>query len=703
MKNNINWSVLKGNGTFQLLIIMILVSLIVAVSSILIVYNVVVESKKEYLKELSENQVGIIKSIYAERFDKKEVLQLLNSQHKFKSTIGKTGEFVIGYLKNDSMYFLSDNFRNESNPRSIPLKSNLAEPMKFALSKKAGIINGSDYRNSKVLAYCTYIPELQWGIVTKINVSEVNQPFIRAGLLASLIALILVTIATFIFKRISNPIIEELVRSREEWEETFDLIPDLIAILDNDHKIVHANKAMLQKLGISSHQAEGLHCYQCVHGSDKPYASCPHSLMLKDHKQHITEIHEIKLGGDFLVSVTPILDNHGGFKGGVHVARDITDIRKKELELIKLNRIILESEEKLKLALDNGSIGVWVWNILTNEIEWDDRMEQIFGIEPGSFNKTYDAFEAFLIDEDIPHTREAIRKALEDEVPFETVYRIKLNNGDVKYISAKALVNKNEEGKPVKMTGVCFDITGMKKDAEQVLFNLNEELLRSNKELEQFAYIASHDLQEPLRMVSSFTQLLAQRYNDKLDQDAREFIKFAVDGALHMQTLINDLLAYSRIQTKGKEFSRVDVHEILGKAIYNLSIKISEKNALVTSDDLPVIFGDEGQMVQLLQNLIGNAVKFSKNAPHVHISSQEEKDHFILSVKDNGIGIEKQYFERIFQIFQRLLPKDEFEGTGIGLAICKRIVERHGGKIWVESEPEIGTTFYFSIKKFERN
>ncbi|HEY4786563.1 MAG TPA: ATP-binding protein, partial [Bacteroidales bacterium] len=404
--------------------------------------------------------------------------------------------------------------------------------------------------------------------------------------------------------------------------------------------------------------------------------------------------HKGKDGQIVLVLSSWILykDEHNDPIAIIEVDKDITKRKKAEKEL-------KESEEKLKLALENGSIGVWVWDIATNDIEWDERMERMFGVEPGSFGKTYDAFEVFLVEEDVPHTRNAIKKALEEDVHFETVYRIKSKDGDIKHISAKALVTKDSKGKPVKMTGVCFDITAMKKDTEQVLFSLNEELLRSNKELEQFAYVASHDLQEPLRMVSSFTQLLAQRYKNKLDQDAKDFIQFAVDGASRMQTLINDLLAFSRIQTRGKEFSDVDMHEVLAKVMYNLNVKIQEKNALVTIDELPVVFADEGQMVQLFQNLVGNAIKFSAGTPVVHISSQEENDHFIFSVKDNGIGIEKQYFERIFQIFQRLQPKDEYEGTGIGLAICKRVVERHGGRIWVESELDKGTTFYFTIRK----
>jgi light-regulated signal transduction histidine kinase (bacteriophytochrome) len=163
----------------------------------------------------------------------------------------------------------------------------------------------------------------------------------------------------------------------------------------------------------------------------------------------------------------------------------------------------------------------------------------------------------------------------------------------------------------------------MKKGAEKVLFELNENLLRSNKELEQFAYVASHDLQEPLRMVSSFTQLLSQRYKDKLDQDAQDFIQYAVDGAIRMQILINDLLDYSRVGTRGKNFSHVDMHTVLGQVVSNLNLKIQEKNALVTNDELPEVFADEGQMVQLLQNLIANAIKFCKSSPRIHIDRRK--------------------------------------------------------------------------------
>jgi light-regulated signal transduction histidine kinase (bacteriophytochrome) len=276
---------------------------------------------------------------------------------------------------------------------------------------------------------------------------------------------------------------------------------------------------------------------------------------------------------------------------------------------------------------------------------------------------------------------------------------VKYNNNEVNYISTKALVENDSNGNPFRVSGVCFDITEMKKGAEKVLFELNENLLRSNRDLEQFAYVASHDLQEPLRMVSSFTQLLYQRYKDKLDQDANDFIQFAVEGATRMQAMINDLLDYSRIQTRGRKFVLVDMHDVLGQVINNLIINIQEKNALVTNDELPKVIADEGQMVQLFQNLIMNGLKFCKTSPRIYISVKEENEHFLFSVKDNGIGIESHYFGKIFQIFQRLHPKDEYGGTGIGLAICKSIIDRHGGRIWVESKPGKGSVFCFTILK----
>jgi light-regulated signal transduction histidine kinase (bacteriophytochrome) len=231
-----------------------------------------------------------------------------------------------------------------------------------------------------------------------------------------------------------------------------------------------------------------------------------------------------------------------------------------------------------------------------------------------------------------------------------------------------------------------------------------EELARSNAELEQFAYIASHDLQEPLRMVSSYVQLLGRRYKGKLDQDADDFIAFASEGAIRMQRLINDLLAYSRVGTRGKSFEEVNLEAVLARALENLQLALKEKNAAVTHDPLPVVYGDAGQLTQVFQNLIDNAMKFRAEAlPRVHVSARLEGNDCVCSVRDNGIGIAPEFVNRLFVLFQRLHTRRDYPGTGIGLAICKRIVERHGGKIWVESRPGEGSTFFFQIAAARRS
>ena len=234
-----------------------------------------------------------------------------------------------------------------------------------------------------------------------------------------------------------------------------------------------------------------------------------------------------------------------------------------------------------------------------------------------------------------------------------------------------------------------------------------KELERSNAELEQFAYVASHDLQEPLRMVSSYCQLLQRRYKTKLDSDAEEFIAFAVEGAGRMQRLINDLLAYSRVGTQGKPFEDTDCNDVLDAVLANLQTVIAETQVQIAHDPLPVISGDPVQLVQLFQNLIANAIKFRKPTADdvpatIHVSATLEDGNWVFSVQDNGIGIDPQYSERIFIIFQRLHDRSEYAGTGIGLAICKKIVERHGGRIWVESVPGSGSTFYFSVPETAR-
>ena len=241
------------------------------------------------------------------------------------------------------------------------------------------------------------------------------------------------------------------------------------------------------------------------------------------------------------------------------------------------------------------------------------------------------------------------------------------------------------------------DVTERKR-AEEALQRTTTELARSNAELAQFAYVASHDLQEPLRTVAGFVQLLAKRYTGQLDARADEFIAFAVDGVKRMHTLIQDLLAYSRVDTRGESFQPTDCTAVLQQALASLASTIHESHARVTHDPLPTVRGAAAQLTRLLQNLIGNALKYcGERAPQVHISARPQGYVWLFAVQDNGIGFDPHHAERIFGVFQRLHTRADYPGTGIGLAICRKIVEQHGGRIWAEGRPGAGATFYFTL------
>jgi len=287
---------------------------------------------------------------------------------------------------------------------------------------------------------------------------------------------------------------------------------------------------------------------------------------------------------------------------------------------------------------------------------------------------------------------------------------IKNKDGNLTPVLYNASVYKDEFGEVIGVFAAARDITERKKaeknlkeyweSLEEQVKQRTEELAKSNADLKQFAYVASHDLREPLRMITTFLQLLERRYKSQLDDDAREFIDFAVDGAKRLDKMIIDLLEYSRIANKEMMFSEVDFEEVMDQVNLNLNVVIYENNAEITHDYLPKnVMADENQMIILFQNLIGNAIKYRSNEkPKIHISAQKERNFFIFKVKDNGIGMDSKYLERIFTIFQRLHTHNEYEGSGIGLSIAQRIVHQHGGEIWVESEPGKGSTFFFTIK-----
>ncbi len=250
--------------------------------------------------------------------------------------------------------------------------------------------------------------------------------------------------------------------------------------------------------------------------------------------------------------------------------------------------------------------------------------------------------------------------------------------------------------------GVQLGRTVERARSQEQLARRAEDLARSNADLEQFAYVASHDLQEPLRMVNSYMQLLSERYENQLDETGQRYIHYAVDGATRMQSLVRDLLSFSRVGSRGLELVPTDLNRVVGQALNNFEMAIKESGAVVSSDNLPTVNGDPGQLSQLLQNLIGNAIKFhGSTQPEVRITAEHRPDEWLFGVTDNGVGFDAKYAERVFVIFKRLHSREEYPGTGIGLAICKKIVERHGGRIWAESEIGKGTTIFFTLPRPE--
>ncbi|HUK06176.1 MAG TPA: PAS domain S-box protein [Burkholderiales bacterium] len=490
-----------------------------------------------------------------------------------------------------------------------------------------------------------------------------------------------------------------LRESEERFRQTFELAASGIAHVDLEGRFTRANRALCRILGYTAEELVGKTVREVSHPEDRGVTDAERARMREGaiDSVHFEKRYRRKDGETVWVDLTVALvrDGDGQPLYEIAVFDDITERKAADAAL-------RESEARFRSLTALSSDWYWEQDAQLRFTLVSGGIEESLGIAPGEFigRTRWDGPMLGVSEEDAA----AHRALLEAHRPFaEFEYGRRDARGRVHYISASGEPVFDERGVFRGYRGVGRDVTA-RRTAQEALRAAHDELARSNAELEQFAYVASHDLQEPLRMVSSYTQLLERRHGDKLQGDAKEFMAFIVDGAARMKQLIEDLLAYSRVGTRGKAFRRTPMEKVFERASANLRAAIEEGGVELTHDPLPEVEGDESQLVQLMQNLIGNAIKFRAEAePRIHVSCSEKEDEFAFAVQDNGIGIEPQYFERIFMVFQRLHDKGQYPGTGIGLAICKKVVDRHGGRIWVESAPGKGSRFVFTLPRKRGN
>jgi two-component system, chemotaxis family, sensor kinase Cph1 len=492
----------------------------------------------------------------------------------------------------------------------------------------------------------------------------------------------------------------KLEDSRRKYFELYNFVSDGYFTLDKNGLILEVNLGGASLLGVERSKLINTSFIKYI---DPEYRNEFHLHRIRVMETAAKQNIEIKLlkndKSSFYVQLDTlnVIETNNEFKEFRISVRDITDIKKaaKELELASnYNRSLLEASlDPLVTIGSNGKI---------NDV--NHSTEKITGIKRDELIGT--DFSNYFTDP--KRARDGYQQVFKEGSVRDYPLEIKHKNGNVTPVLYNASVYKDEFGEVLGVFAAARDITEIQR-AEDILINYNdtleervkkrtEDLAKSNADLSHFAYVASHDLREPLRMITSFLQLLERRYKDHLDQDANEFIGFAVEGAKRLDLMISDLLEYSKITRTELDFKSVNLEDVLEEALINLVVQTEENNAVITSDPLPTVIGDELLLVQLFQNLIANSIKYrGQEEPDIHISSRIEKNQYLISVKDNGIGIDPKQLGRIFTIFQRLHRNDEYEGTGIGLAIAQNIINQHGGQIWAESENGNGSTFVFTL------
>lgn len=614
--------------------------------------------------------------------------------------LGKTGKIVIGRVFPEQVQLFF-------NPKNIPLSPQTTLVMKAAASGERGIMQASGAQ-SPVIAYAP-LETIDWVILLQVSPQELYASVNKQIILISTVLVLLLILGTQGMILLLRPLIKEL---RQEISDRQQAEAALVAILDNAEDAIITIDAA-QQITLFNKGAEKIFGYTASTVLGESIDILIPLRYLPSHQQYVDEFVSncastakvrkmygrrqdgSEFPGEASVSQLTLADK----KLYTVIMRDISDRQKAE-------QALWESEAKFRSltndVLDSSAVGIFILDADFKVVWVNQALELFFGIPRQQ-----------IIGKD---KKELIKQRIksifvEPEVFASHVLATYDNNTYIENFECHIFAQGDRQerwlehwSQPIR-SGLYIggriehytDITE-RKHIEEELAARAQALTQSNQELEQFAYVASHDLQEPLRAVISYTDLLAEEYQGQLDSEADEYIHFITDGAIRMKQLIQDLLSFSRVGTRGKEFQPTSMTEVLAEVKANLAMSLAESSAVIICNSLPTVNGDRSQLVQLWQNLISNSIKFcAAKTPYLEIACIKSEEHWLFSLKDNGIGIEDQYKERIFVIFQRLHTRTQYPGTGIGLAICRKIVERHGGKIWVESEFGQGSTFYFTL------
>ena len=623
-------------------------------------------------------------------------------------TISPSSESLLVRGEKNAVLYLNDlRFKKDTALKFEVPKTKTAVLAVQALVGPARSAEGLDYRGTPVFGAFSRIGDSPWYIVAKIDQSEAFAGVRRSQWLISIAALVILALVglglLFAWRQRSVEYYRrqlETERSKALLSQQYSLLSryasDAVILTDEDLHIVQANERASTLYGYSANELLVMTLDDLLEpdeqGERTSLAGALHS-----NTGGLLELRQRCANGSVIdaeMSVQTITADERTLY--LTITRDVT-------ERVAADKALRESEEGYRTLLEGLPAGVVVHAPDTSILLSNPQAAELLGLSADQLHGRIAMDpEWHFVREDgsaLPLEEYPVNQVLSSGQTLDSLVLGVLRSGRIEtvWLLCNAYPVVDASGELLRAIVTFVDISDRKR-AEESLAARSEDLARSNADLEKFAYIASHDLQEPLRMVASYTQLLQKRYEGKLDADADEFIAFAVDGATRMQRLINELLTYSRVGSQGSAFEETDLEIVLGDVLKVLAISIADSGARVTHDPMPTALCDSTQIGQVFQNLIVNAIKFhGDDLPVIRVEVESSEHEWVFSVKDNGMGIEPEYFERVFVIFQRLQARADYPGTGMGLAICKRIIERHGGRMWVESEAGNGSTFYFTL------